>query len=410
MGVMSVDGIRKALVSARADGKVDLGEVDRIMLAARDGGGLDAGERTEVLQAADTFDDAGKQRVLSYLATMDQKNAWVNVETQGSLATITGRYAKMTVGVPGLAGREGLFDNCLGIKGTAKADGQLKLTVEGTPLSIAVKKGDTAAQVLANVQAALPKSITGVALGGDVSPYDPALFSGKAASKTDTAAHLMLYKPDALGLKPGEKPLRVVVTGYGQFMGITDNPSANMAQKLAEQGVPGAIVEYRRLDVTTQGVDAFIAEMHRNPPDVILSMGVTGGQSQVEELPENHLGAANDGNDKPMPDRQVRPGGAATLKTDLPVEAIDWALKPFGDARQVFTSKSDPNYQPDRSAYLCNYLGYNLASEFGKTDATTAGFMHVTSNTPVDQMHAALQAITARQLDWRRTQVATPTV
>jgi pyrrolidone-carboxylate peptidase len=214
----------------------------------------------------------------------------------------------------------------------------------------------------------------------------------------------MLFKPKSLGLKPGEVPMKVVVTGYGAFMGITDNPSSNMAQKLAQAGVPGAVVEYRRLDVTPEAVDAFITEMRKSPPDVILSMGVTGGQSQVEERPENHLGAAEDGNGQMMKDRQVRANGPAELKTDLPVETIDWALQGFGDQRQVFTSKSDPNYAPDRSAYLCNYLGFNLATEFGATDATTAGFMHITDTTPVDQMHAVLQAITARQLDMRRGQ------
>jgi pyrrolidone-carboxylate peptidase len=367
---MSIDSIRQGLTAARRDGKVDVGEVDRIMLQARDGGGLDAAERAEVLKAADGFDDAAKQRVLSHLSAMDQQSAWVNVETPGQVA----------------------------------ADGVVKLTVEGQAVSVAVKKGDSASTILARVQGQLPKQVTGLVLGGDVQPWDPALFTGRGARKGETAAHLMMFKPEALGLQPGEKPLRVVVTGYGAFMGLTDNPSANMAQKLAEGGIKGAIVEYRRLDVTPAAVDAFVAEMKKSPPDVILSMGVTGGQAQVEELPENHLGAGTDGNGREMKDRAVRAGGAQELHTDLPVDTIDWALQGFGANRQVFTSKSDPNYAPDRSAYLCNYLGYNLATEFGKSDATTAGFMHVTPQTPVDQMQAVLQAVAARQLDWRRNQ------
>ena len=56
----------------------------------------------------------------------------------------------------------------------------------------------------------------------------------------------------------------------------------------------GAIVEYRRLDVTPAAVEQFMTEMRKSPPDVILSMGVTHGQAQVEERPENHLGAAPD--------------------------------------------------------------------------------------------------------------------
>ena len=399
---MNVDGIRRALTTAARDGKVDAADVDRIMLQARDGGGLSSLERSTLLKAADGFDDGTKQRLLSHLAAMGQTNAWVNIEAKGQLATLDGRYANLTLTVPGLSARVGLFDNAFALKGKAKADGVLQLTVDGHKLSVPVKAGEGPQQILEKMKAQLPSNFAGVVLGGDVQPYDAASFSGRSARKTDSAAHLMLYKPASLGLAPGEKPLRVVVTGYGAFMGITDNPSANMAQTLAERGVRGAIVEYRRLDVTPAAVETFMTEMKRSPPDVILSMGVTHGQAQVEERPENHLGAAPDGNNQQMTERKVRVGGPQELTTDLPVDTIDWALQGFGGGRQVFTSKSDPNYQPDRSAYLCNFLGYNLASEFGTTPKTTAGFMHITPETKADQMGAVLDAITAKQLEARR--------
>lgn len=399
---MNVDGIRRALTTAARDGKVDAADVDRIMLQARDGGGLSSLERSTLLKAADGFDDGTKQRLLSHLAAMGQTNAWVNIEAKGQLATLDGRYANLTLTVPGLSARVGLFDNAFALKGKAKADGVLQLTIDGQKLSVPVKAGEGPQQILEKMKAQLPSNFAGVVLGGDVQPYDAASFSGRSARKTDGAAHLMLYKPASLGLAPGEKPLRVVVTGYGAFMGITDNPSANMAQTLAERGVKGAIVEYRRLDVTPAAVETFMTEMKRSPPDVILSMGVTHGQAQLEERPENLLGAARDGNNEQMTERKVRVGGPEELKTDLPVDTIDWALQGFGGGRQVFTSKSDPNYQPDRSAYLCNFLGYNLASEFGTTPKTTAGFMHITPETKADQMGAVLDAITAKQLEARR--------
>lgn len=399
---MNVDGIRRALTTAARDGKVDSADIDRIMLQARDAGGLSSLERATLLKAADGFDDGTKQRLLSHLAAMGQTNAWVNIEAKGQLASLEGRYANLTLTVPGLSARVGLFDNAFALKGKAKADGVLQLTVDGQKLSVPVKAGEGPQQILEKVKAQLPGTFAGVVLGGDVQPYDAANFSGRSAKKTDSAAHLMLYKPAALGLAPGEKPLRVVVTGYGAFMGITDNPSANMAQTLAERGVRGAIVEYRRLDVTPAAVEQFMTEMRKSPPDVILSMGVTHGQAQVEERPENHLGAAPDGNNQMMTERKVREGGPQELKTDLPVETIDWALQGFGAERQVFTSKSDANYQPDRSAYLCNFLGYNLASEFGATPKTTAGFMHITPDTKPEQMGAVLDAITAKQLEARR--------
>lgn len=403
---MSVAGLRRALQRARLDGAVDVGELDRLLLEARDGRGLSAAERRVVLEACDGFDDAVKQRVLSHLAALGQRQAWVSVQAAGAVVQVEGRYATLAVDVPGLAARLGLFDSCLALAGVARADGLLRLTVEGRPLEVPVRVGDTGAVVLARAQARLPKAVTGVLLQGDVRPFDPVRFSGPEARADDHAAHLVLSRPQALGLRDGERPLRVVVTGYGAFLGVTDNPSAALAQRLAEAGVPGGVVEYRRLDVTTEAVDAFLAELRRAPPDLVLSLGVTHGQAQVEERPENHLGAASDGLGRPMPERAVRPGGPREVRTDLPVETVEWALARFGAERRVFTSRSDAQYAPDRSAYLCNYLGYLLATEFGETPATTAGFMHVTPDTPTEQIHAVLTALAARQLEVRRS--ATP--
>jgi pyrrolidone-carboxylate peptidase len=400
---MSVDGIRAGLRALpNPDGSIDLKKLDQLLLDARDGGGIDAAERKELISASDSFSDDAKQLLMKTLSAVDQKNAFVNVETRAPMRDVDGRFATLSTDIKGLNVKLGLFDNDFAVSGKAKSDGKLQLTIEGQDISVDVKKGEKPAEILQAIQKQLPSGVTGLVLSGDVQPYEMESYKGATATKKDKAAHLALYKPDALGLKPGEKPLRVVVTGYGKFMGITDNPSANMAQKLSEAGVKGAIVEYRRLDVTQGAVDAFMNEMKKNPPDVILSMGVAPA-SQVEELPENKVDAAEDGDGKMMTAGEVRPGGKPVLKTDLPVQVIDDSLKKFGDKREVGTSLSDPNYQPDRSAYLCNYLGYNLASAFGQTDATTAGFMHVTDHTPPEQMQSVLEAIVARQLDWRRT-------
>lgn len=399
---MNIDKIRQALTAYKAnDGKVDTAELDKLMLQVRDAGGLDAAERAELITASSGFDDPTKQRLLRHLSAMAQPNAYVNLQAIGKVTSIEGRYANLKLEVPGLNARVGLFDNSFSVKGKATADGTIKLTLDGKELSVAVKKGELPAAILEKLQKQLPQGTTGLVYGGDVRPYDPETFNGAPTTKNGSAAHIALYKPEALGLKPGEKPLRVVVTGYGAFMGITDNPSANMAQKLAELGVKGAIIEYRRLDVNHEAVNQFVSEMKRSPPDVILSMGVSS-ESQVEERPENRVGGGVDGDNNPINPGVVRSGGRGELATDLPVAEMDAALKKFGDKREVGTSRSDPSYAPDRSAYLCNFLGYNLADTFGGTPATTAGFVHVTDHTPPEQMHALLESVVARQLDWRR--------
>ncbi len=405
---MNIDKIRQALTAYKAnDGKVDTQELDKLMLQVRDAGGLDATERAELLNASSGFDDPTRQRLMRHLSAMGQPNAYVNLQALGTVTNVEGRYANLKLDVPGLNARIGLFDNSFSLKGKATGDGVLKMTLEGKELSVAVKKGDFPAAILEKLQKQLPAGTTGLVYGGDVRPYDSETFTGSAATKKGAAAHIALYKPEALGLKPGEKPLRVVVTGYGAFMGITDNPSANMAQKLAELGVKGAIVEYRRLDVNHEAVNQFVAEMKRSPPDVILSMGVSS-QSQVEEHPENRVGGGVDGDNNPITPGVVRKGAKNELNTDLPVATIDAALKKFGDKREVGTSKSDAAYAADRSAYLCNYLGFNLADNFGQTPATTAGFVHVTDHTPTEQMQTLLESVVAKQLDWRRSQVIAP--
>ena len=124
------------------------------------------------------------------------------------------------------------------MSGTAKTDGMPQLTVEGKEITVRVKRGDRPATVLEAIRAQLPSQVTGAVIAGSARLHEIESYQGPTAKPKDQAAHLVRYKPDALGLKAGERPLRVVVTGYGKFIGITDNPPAKMAQALSELGVP----------------------------------------------------------------------------------------------------------------------------------------------------------------------------
>src|SRR5439155_26257864 len=78
-------------------------------------------------------------------------------------------------------------------------------------------------------------------------------------------------------LKPGEKRLKVVVTGYGDFGGTWDeaagrpNPSGEIAKQLASMGLKNADIEYRKLPVTHDAGDNFMKEMQTVKPDVVIS-------------------------------------------------------------------------------------------------------------------------------------------
>ncbi len=405
---MSVDGIRRALEAARAgNGKVSKTDLDKVVIAARDGGKLDAAERAELLRQADSFDDTTKDHLNRLLVAAARPEAYTNIELGGAVTSIDDRYAQVTTQVPGLKAKLGLFDNTFSLEGKAKAAGTFEVTVDGKAVSVEVAKGDKPAAILGKLQAKLPANIASQVFDGSVRPHQIEDYVGAAADPGGKAAHITLFKPAELGLRPGEKPLRVVVTGYGAFMGITDNPSARIAQKISELGAAGAVIEYRRLDVTTEAVDAFIGEMRANPPDVILSMGVSS-HAQVEERPENRLNGGADGAGHILRTGPIVPGGPAELPTDLPLDVINPALDTYGPDRRVGSSASDATYQPDRSAYLCNYLGYSLAGAFGDFDGTAAGFVHVTATTPPEQMSTLLRAVVSRRLELRRQGPGTP--
>ncbi|MFN8613543.1 MAG: hypothetical protein U0931_38750 [Vulcanimicrobiota bacterium] len=190
-----------------------------------------------------------------------------------------------------------------------------------------------------------------------------------------------------------KKPLRVVVTGYGPFGGRSVNPSDTLGQAVSKMPIADAEIEYRRLDVNHDAVDRFVEEMIAHPPDVILSMGVSW-RPQLEELPNNRVGGGREGESHPA--GPILPGHPDTIATDLPTSSLETALTAF-PGRTVKTHFSDPNYSPDRSAYLCNYLNYRLSDAFAGDSpqgrASTAGFFHITESVTKEEMHLALQTI-----------------
>jgi pyrrolidone-carboxylate peptidase len=220
-----------------------------------------------------------------------------------------------------------------------------------------------------------------------------------AAAKKGVALPKAIEVPDVgpVTLRPGERRLKVVVTGYGDFGGTWNeaegrpNPSGELAKQLAKMGLSNADVEYRRLDVTHESVDAFMKEMETVKPDVVISMGVSGGYAQVEEAPENWSSGSTDGAGNAIVEGPNDPAIDAhkRLHTDLPVDAIDKALNgsagALPDGRTIGTHVTRPRgnaYSPDDSAYLCNYLNFKLTQAYGKDDRVTAGFVHI--NPPMD--------------------------
>ena len=203
-------------------------------------------------------------------------------------------------------------------------------------------------------------------------------------------------------------PVRVVITGYGPFGDVVDNPSARLAREVALRGVAGAQVEHRTLEVEHGAVDAFVAEMEADPPDLLLGLGLTRGQPQLEDRPENRIAGGRQGETRSP--GLIVDDGPAEHACLLPVEAIEVALADLS-GRTIATRAGLPGYTPDRSGYLCNYFGYRVAAAFGAraSEPVMAGFVHVGAHTTTSEVWHLVNALVAHRLravDHARAMVA----
>jgi pyrrolidone-carboxylate peptidase len=205
----------------------------------------------------------------------------------------------------------------------------------------------------------------------------------------------MDVRPDGGG-KADDALQRIVVTGFGPYQNFSVNESGEVAKLLATTQIPGAVVEFRILDVSPDAIDAFIVEMERVRPAVIISLGYESG-TQLEERPQNVLSAGGNGLGAQWAGRAVVEGTPAELRTDLPTDVVDGALKSFGWRRSVKTERLDRDYVPTHDGYICNYLAYQLSVTFGEAPSTAAGFFHVNSRRVTDQLRAVLVAVAAHQ-------------
>lgn len=393
---MSVTRIRQQLQTAKQnDGKVDQSELDKAALEARADGKIDAAEKAE-LQRLSGDSSVDQSRLSEHLKAMSE-DAFVGAGVKGSVKNITGRYATMTTAVKGIDAKVGLFDNVLGLEGKATAAGTLSVAVEGKLIKLKVAKGETAAAVLERVKAQLPEGVRGRVFGGEINTSDPAKFEGITPERSDKTAHIAMYKPQSLELRPGERPLKVMITGYGPFPGVPQNPSGELVKQLAAMGIRGADVSYEVLPVTHAGVDEFIKRMKENPPDVVVSTGVSSA-AQVEPRGQNWKASYPDANGNSAPEGEITPG-LGDLPTALPQDEIAARLKKtFGDMATINAKTT----APDTSAYLCNYMNFRLLEAFPNGSKTTAGFVHIIEKTLPEQVQTIVEAAVARRLELNR--------
>ena len=156
---------------------------------------------------------------------------------------------------------------------------------------------------------------------------------------------------------PNDRYPRILVTGFGPFKDVVENPSSKLAETC---GAP-----YKVLDVAFGAVDEFIAQLDPSGFDALLMIGVAGGRDRMspEFYGRNFVGK--------HPDiagtvrfGEIDPNGPALLASTLwdPRAVADW------------TMTAPVRASLDAGSYLCNYITYKALERFPKQ---RVGFLHV---------------------------------
>lgn len=151
--------------------------------------------------------------------------------------------------------------------------------------------------------------------------------------------------------------MRILITGFGPFGRIADNPSARLAELSGH--------DFELIDVAYDSVDTLLAGLDPERFDVLLLIGV---DSQGEVLkPELH--ARNWCGKKPdvkglCPVGPIEEGSPFILNSTLWSDDL------------LSTVEVDPDLQPSRDAgdYLCNYVYYRALQYFPQK---RVGFLHI---------------------------------
>lgn len=164
---------------------------------------------------------------------------------------------------------------------------------------------------------------------------------------------------------------RVLLTGFGPFPGVPENPSGWLAETLAARNAANDCELYGRvLPTEWEAVATLTPRLHADlQPHVMIHFGVSARAKtlRIERSAHNHAGARVDACGALPGTPAISPDGAMRLDTGLPVTALATHLRAQGHAANASRSCG---------RYLCNFLYYR-SLEWAKRLGREALFVHV---------------------------------
>lgn len=151
--------------------------------------------------------------------------------------------------------------------------------------------------------------------------------------------------------------MRTLVTGFGPFGTVTDNPSQRLAENCGRA--------FQILEVSYAAADAFVAGLDPESFDTLLMLGVAQGR----EMPTPELYARNWRGDTPDVRGQIAIGPIEPGQPLL-IEATLWGAHLLADIEVSLGLHTSM----DAGSYLCNYTSYRALRHFTEK---RIGFLHV---------------------------------
>ena len=164
---------------------------------------------------------------------------------------------------------------------------------------------------------------------------------------------------------------RVLLTGFGPFPGVADNPSGWLAEALAAR--PRGQdwdVQCAVLPTEWAAIAALAPRLHADlQPHVMIHFGVSARarKLQIERVAHNRAEPRADACGAKPSSALIAPDGAARLETRLPVSELADRLRTQGHAARASHSCG---------RYLCNYLYYH-SLDWARRQGGDALFVHV---------------------------------
>jgi len=176
--------------------------------------------------------------------------------------------------------------------------------------------------------------------------------------------------------------LQTLLTGFGPFLSVVDNPSERLATYFATHPVPGHSLTTRVAPVSFREATAIMQQAvavggsEGRPFDLILMLGVATNRPHwsVERVGRNRsTTAALDCENRRWPYPSIVADAPEILPATLPTAELVSALEAAGLPAVASDSAGD---------YLCNHLLFwTLSHLIAQNHSARAGFLHIPADT-----------------------------